>query len=641
MLAEFRRRQPVEVGAFCGILLFSVLLTQPAFAQPKKDLDPLSFDRNISGLLGRFCYKCHNQDEASGDIDLKKDENPRLIAKNAVVWQTALAKIESKEMPPDDAKQPTDQERELIAKFLHLTLGEVDCEGDADPGEPTIRRLNRAEYNNSIRFLTGLDLRVADSFPVDASSYGFDNIAASLTLTPLQVEQYYAAAQKVVKALLDDRQGKTSSGYRQVFFTDAQREGSPRAAAREIMTRFATLAFRRPVEADWIEKLLVVYDRSIAEKQSHDAAVGNMLATVLISPRFLMRAESPRPEVDGPFPIDDFDLASRLSFFLWSGPPDEPLIELASQGKLRQPQVLNEQTQRMLADARSDALIENFFAAWLQFDGVQSHRPDEKAFPNFEASLHRAIAAEPRLVIAEIIRQDRAITDLIDADYTYVNQTLAAHYGVPDVQGESMQRVSLTDRRRGGLLTSAALLMVQADPARTNVPRRGNFVAATILGTPAPPPPPDVPELEDLETDDMPLTLRERFEAHRSQAQCASCHVKIDPLGFALENYDAVGAWRDTEVGKPIDASGLLPDGTNFDGPIDLKDILLERKRDFAEVFAKQMLIYALGRGPIATDQCVIDDAVEDVASNGYRFSAVVRAIVHSDPFLHRRNPEF
>lgn len=641
MLPPCRGRWRSPFSSLGSAFVIAALLVTPVFAQPKKDLDPLSFDRSISGLLGRYCYKCHNQDEASGDIDLKKDENPRLIIENAAVWQTALTMIEGNEMPPEDAKQPSDEERARIAEFLRLTLGALDCASEIDPGPPTIRRLNRAEYNNSIRFLTGLDLSIADSFPADASSYGFDNIAVSLTFTPLQVEQYYAAAQQVVKALLASKDDKAPFGYQKVYFTDAQQLGSNRAAAQAIMLRFATRAFRRPVEPDWLEKLLVVYDRSIEQERSHDAAVGNMIATVLISPRFLMRTEASRDATDGPFPVDDFDLASRLSFFLWSGPPDDELFDLALQGELTKREVLDEQIKRMLADSRSEALMDNFFAAWLQLSGVRLHRPDEKVFPNFGAKLQEAIAAEPQMVIAEIIREDRSITDLIDGDYTYANQVLADHYGIPNVKGESMRRVALTDRRRGGLLTTAALLMVQADPGRTNVPRRGNFVAATILGSPAPPPPPDVPELMDPKVTDEPLTLRERFERHRDHPQCASCHVKIDPLGFGLENYDAIGAWRDVEVGKPIDATGELPDGSQFDGPIELKDILLARKDDFAKVFAQQMLIYALGRGPIATDQCVIEDAVEAARNNGYRFSSVVRAIIHSDPFMYRRNPEY
>jgi len=630
------------------ILLFA-LFASPAFAQPKKDEDPLSYDRKIEALFSRYCYKCHNDDKASGDVNLAKDNNPRLILENAVVWRTALEKIESQEMPPEDAKQPSDEDRELIAKFLQQTFDQLDCSSEpgkpGDPGKPSIRRLNRAEYNNSIRYLTGLDLRIADAFPVDATSYGFDNIAGALTLTPVQVEQYYGAAQKVVETLLADatkpkEDAKQKTGYRVVYFTNAKREGTERAAAKKIMGRFAERAFRRPVESEWIDKLLVIYDRSREQQLQHDNAVGNMIIAVLISPRFLMRAERNQPDAEQPYPVDDYDLASRLSFFLWSGPPDEVLMKLAARDVLHKPEQLDIQITRMLADPRSNALIENFFAPWLQFSAATVHRPDEKAFPNYGPELHEAIAAEPRMALVELIRDDRAITDLVDSNYTYANEILAKHYGLENVTGSKMQRVKLPDRRRGGLLTTAALLMAQADPGRTNVPRRGNFIAGTILGSPAPPPPPDVPVLADNGASEKNLTLRERLDAHRNQPQCASCHSKIDPLGFGFENYDATGAWRDLEVGKPVDASGELPGGRKFDGPVEMKDILMERKAEFAETFAAQLLIYALGRGPIVADQCVIENSVEAAKSNDYRFSSIVGSIVHSYPFLHRQNPE-
>jgi hypothetical protein len=623
------------------LVLFSFGSTTTLFAQPDRDKDPLSYDRNIGGLISRYCYKCHSENEPHGDVNLSKDDNPRLIFENAVIWRTALELIETSQMPPEDAKQPSKDERELIAKFLHETLDRIDCDGTIDPGPPSIRRLNRFEYDRSIQELTGLDLQLSDSFPPDASSYGFENIAASLTLTPVQVEQYYTAAKKVVDAIIKTKAegSEKAIGYSRVFLIDAKREGSDRDIAAKIMDRFATRAFRRPVEREWLDKLMTIYDRAISQGKDIDQAVGDMIAAVLISPRFLMRYENSRLEEDGPYRIDDYELASRLSFFLWSGPPDDVLMELAARGELHADEQLATQVDRMLADPRSDALIENFFAPWLQFASVRSHQPDKAAFPEFTEELKEAIAREPRLVLAEMIREDRPITDLIDADYTYVNPTLAQHYAISS-DSNDFQRVKLSDRRRGGLLTTAALLMVQADPGRTNVPRRGNFVSGTILGAPSPPPPPNVPELKTPEDSDKVLTLRERLEAHRNDAQCASCHDKIDPLGFAFENYDAIGVWRDTEVGKPIDASGQLPSGERFDGVLELKQILLERKEDFARTFSSQLLIYALGRGPVTSDQCVIEDVLANAESQDYRFRSFVRSIVQSEPFRMRRNPE-
>ncbi len=638
-------RQPSALLAVVLVVWVALFSGSPvAIAQPGQRENPLSFDRNISGLLRKYCYRCHNEDEPNGGVDLQSHSNPRMIAADPLTWQTALELIRAGEMPPEDARQPTDEERDLIAQFIEMTVREFDCAAPRDPGSPIIRRLNRVEYDRSIFYLTGLDLRLADEFPEDAISFGFRNIAQSLTLSPLQVEQYFAAARRVVDAILRSAQADSEperNAYRKLFFIDAEQAGDERTAARRIVRRFATRAFRRDVDDAFEEKLLSLYDAIREKGEPHEAAVGHVLTAVLISPRFLMRSEVQRPDVEGPYRVDDFDLASRLSFFLWSAPPDEKLLELARSGQLGEPKALDEQVRRMLADPRSDALVENFFGPWLQIDAVATHRVDAEAFPDFDDQLHKSIRDEPQWLLAHLIREDRPLSELIDADYTFVNESLARLYEIQGGSGKQLQKVSLTDRRRGGLLTTAAILMAQSDPGRTNVPRRGNFIAAAILGTAPPPPPADVPELPGDEETAKTLTLRERFEAHRSDPQCSSCHVKIDPLGFALENYDAIGRWRETEVGKPIDASGELPDGRTFNGPIELKDILLENKDELTRVLARQLLIYALGRGPMLGDDCVIDDAVAAAREENYRFSSVVRTIVHSYPFLHTRNPDF
>jgi hypothetical protein len=587
-------------------------------------------------LISRYCYRCHRDEKPSGDIDLSKDDNPRLIAANAVVWQTALAKIESHEMPPEDARQPTDEERELLIKFLKSVLVDVDCENHRDPGRPLIRRLNRYEYNQSLRYLTGLPIDLTEDFPADPTSYGFNNIAEALTLTPLQVQQYYDTATRAIELLL--KEDRDSPAFQRVFLTNKDVE--QRESARAIIGRFAERAFRRPVEKEYSERLLKVYDQAIGKLLAFEESVGKALVAILISPRFLMRAETVQPEESGPFAIDDFDVASRLSFFLWSAPPDEELFELARRGELRDPEQLAKQVQRMLLDGRSAALIDQFFGAWLQFNDAGSHRPDAKAFPEFHPGLREAILEEPRATLSALIREDRPITELIAADHVYVNGELAKHYQIANVEGKEFRRVKTENQRRGGVLTMAALLMGKADPDRTNVPRRGNYLAGTILGTPAPPPPPNVPELKEVANSDQPLTLRERFELHRADASCSVCHAKIDPLGYALENFDAIGRWREQDAGKPIDASGVLPSGETFTDIEALKKVLLDRREELATQFAKQMLIYALGRGLIVVDKCVIEEAVTAARKREWRFSAFVLSIVQSYPFLHRRNPE-
>jgi len=363
---------------------------------------------------------------------------------------------------------------------------------------------------------------------------------------------------------------------------------------------------------------------------------------VLISPRFLVRIESVRPGVRGPYPVDDYDLASRLSFFIWSGPPDDVLLDLAAKKALSSPEVLETQTRRMLADPRSRALAENFIGQWLQLRGLATHKPDPRKFPEFTESLREAMQQEMSLVLGELVRQDRPVTELIDAGHTYVNEELARHYGLPKVSGKEMRRVALPDSRRGGVLTSAAVLMTQADPDRNNVPRRGNYIAGAILGTPPPPPPPNVPSLEDSKVaDGKPQTVRQMLEVHRRNPECANCHAKIDPLGFSLENFDAIGRWRDMDGGAPVDASGVLPTGQAFSGPVELKKILLGRRDDFVRTMGENMLIYAMGRGLQLEDECVIRDLQKAASAGEYRFSTIVLTIVKSHPFRHRKNPDF
>jgi len=598
---------------------------------------PFDFDRSIRTLLGRYCYRCHNAEKKKGNINLSRDENPRMIFENPKVWTTALEALEGREMPPKKEKQqPSDADRKLLVDFLRKTLDSLDCEHPRDPGKPTVRRLNRTEYDNSLRELTGLDLHLGDDFSPDASSYGFDNIGEALALSPVLVEQYHAAARKLLSELVDGK-AKHPEAFQRVFFA----RGDGKDSARQIVERFATRAFRRPADPGFIDRLLGLYDKARTKGQGHEASIRPMLTAVLISPRFLLRLETVRPDVKGPYPVDDYDLATRLSYFLWSAPPDGELLALAAKNALGTPEMLETQTRRMLADPRSQALVDNFMGQWLQLRGLSTHLPDAKKFPQFTDSLRGAMRKELALFLGEIVRKDRPLTEVVDADYTYVNEELARHYGIDGIQGPEMRRVTLKDRRRGGVITSAAVLMLQSDPERNNVPRRGNYIAASILGTPPPPPPPDIPALEESKKAGKELTLRQLLDLHRSKPECFTCHSRIDPLGFSLENFDAIGRWRDTEAGAPVDASGVLPDGKTFSGPVELKQILISRKDEFAKTLTTNLLIYALGRGLRREDDCVIQAAQAAAAKQDYRFSSLVVTVVRSFPFRNRRNPDF
>lgn len=621
---------------FCAAAMV-LFIADSAAAQPDKQNDPLSWDRSVRGLFQRYCYHCHNDERTRGDLNLAADTDPRLILQNREQWETALLMLAGGDMPPPDEKRlPTDEERQLMVQFLEETLTELDCGSIDDPGPPPLRRLNRTEYDNAIEDLTGLSLQLSKDFPADTSSFGFDNIGPALTFTPLQVEQYHQAAKKVVQAVVEKRQSDPQLYTR--IFGDSD---SPNAAAtRTIVQQFASRAFRRPATESFVDRLIEIYRKSRDAEEDHQTALGHVFTAVLMAPQFLMRVEQNREDADEPYRVDDYELASRLSFFLWSRGPDEELLRLAEEQKLRDPAVLETQTLRLLRDDRSEALVRNFFGQWLSLRGLESHQPDSDIFPEYDAALARSMRAEVEAFLIEVIHEDRPVTDVIDARYSYVDRRLAEHYGLAGIEGEGLQRIELDDRRRGGILTSAAFLMLQSDPNRTNVPRRGNYIADRILGAAPPPPPPDVPPLEEV-AGEKELPLRELLEKHRSNPACANCHARIDPLGFSLQNYDALGRWRTHDAGKPIDASGEMPDGTQFNGPAEMKDVLLERKEAFIRNFAKNLLIYALGRGLQPSDDCVIEDAMAAAEANDDRISTMILAVVNSQPFLYRRNPEF
>ncbi len=624
---------------FASLLVLLLVSCAPIFAGDevaKKD-ERLSYDRKIQPVLSKYCFGCHNDEKSKGDINLQRDENPTLIANNRKVWSTVLQVLDNNEMPPKSSKkQPSDEERKLLREFVDYTLNHLDCDKQDDPGRPAVRRLNRTEYDNTVRALFGLEVNPAEHFSPDGLSYGFDTIADSLKVAPVQVQQYFDAAGKVLDTAFKDR-----AAYNRIVFEQPGPGKDGKEQARKVIAAFAKNAYRKPVDEAHIDQLMGIYDVANKAKKPFNMSVRAMMQAVLISPRFLMRVEDQNEKANGPYPVSSYDMASRLSYFIWSSPPDEELLKLASENKLQDLAVIEQQALRMVKDPRSRALAENFASQWLQLRNLKDHKPDAKIFPQFTESLREAMLQEAYLFIGELIRYDRPILDLLDANYTFLNEELANHYGISGVKGPRMQRVALTDRRRGGVVTMAATLTITADPGRTNIPRRGNYVMGTIFGIPPPPPPPDVPQLEAAKKDGAPKTLRETLEMHRKNPECASCHAKTDPLGFGLENFDAIGRWVETQEGKPIDASGVLPNGESFNGPVEMKRIMDKRKDDFARGMTESLLIYALGRGLIHQDECVVRASMAALQKDRYKFSALVKTMVTSYPFTHRRNAEF
>jgi len=426
---------------------------------------------------------------------------------------------------------------------------------------------------------------------------------------------------------------------RAIFVCHPTAAAQEASCARTILRTLAHKAFRHPVTNADIQPL---YDFYLKARKGSDFESGIQAAieAMLVSPEFLFRIErDPQVQSAKAYRITDVELASRLSFFLWSTIPDAELLDVAERGRLSDPAVLERQVRRMLDDPRADALVSNFAGQWLQLRNVETVKPDPVLFP-FDEALRRAFLTETELFVSSLVREDRSLLDLISADYTFVNQRLAEHYGIPRVYGSQFRRVTLPAGNRRGLLGQGSVLTVTSYPNRTSVVQRGKWVLENLLGTPPPPPPMDVPELKAAPHGKV-LSMREQMQAHRANPTCAACHARMDPIGFALENYDGVGRWRDEDAGAPIDASGRLPDGTAFSGPAGLNELLLTKYRaDFVRTAIEKLLTYALGRGVDYHDYPTIRSIDRDTARDNYRISSLILAIVKSTPFQMRRGSD-
>jgi hypothetical protein len=404
-----------------------------------------------------------------------------------------------------------------------------------------------------------------------------------------------------------------------------------------ILTTLVRRAYRRPVAGPDVAPIQRVFDRARASGYTPRQSLQFAVAGVLVSPEFLFRIEQD-PGPGRVAPVSDIELASRLSYFLWSSMPDEPLLRLAETGALRRPAVFDGQVLRMLADPRAAALADNFSSQWLETRSLDAVTPDRERFPDWSADLREAMRAETRLFFEHVVRENRPLTDFIDAPYTFLNARLARHYGIAGVEGPEFRRVDLATDERSGVFTQGSVLTVSSYPTRTSVVLRGKYLLENVLNSPPPPPPADVPGLDDSAVG-VAQSLREQMERHRADALCASCHSKMDPLGFAMENYDAIGRWRTEDGALPLDASGTLPGGRSFVGPAELKVLLKERMPAFTRGLTEKMLTYALGRGVGVEpyDRIVVRDLVDEVTADGYRMQTLIRGLVNSVPFRQRR----
>ncbi len=663
--------------------------------------------------------------------------------------------------------------RLAVSEWIGTTIEKVDASLPAKPGLVTSRRLNRNEYRNTVRDLTGMDYDAHEAFPNDESGYGFDNIGSVLSLPPMLMEKYLAAAEEIASKVIETQdpalkrvkripanqfssksdgvstvednvwgffregeiltefavaeageyalrlttygdqagpelprigvsvEGKSvhthsvraqadrhevvevrvhldagtrklgvsylnnfnSDGDRNLYLTgfevagplgaapveysEAHRRilptrpqpGHEREAASEALRRFATRAFRRPAQEREIARLVGLVEGAMKDGETFERGMQLAVTAVLVSPAFLFRWEmDPSPLEAGAIRhLGDYEIAARLSYFLWSSMPDDALFEAAARGELSDAEGRRGQVLRMLKDPKARALVRNFGSQWLQTRNLDESEPDPSVFPSWSPALRDAMRTESELFLGEIVQSDRSIRDLIDADFTYVNETLARHYSIPGISGETFQRVTLpAGSQRGGILTMGSVLTVTSVPTRTAPVLRGKWILEQILGTPPPPPPPNVPQIEEGEAASKTASLRQRLELHRSKPDCMVCHQKMDPLGFALENFDGIGVWRSQDGPHPIDNAAELPGGRKIEGAAGLKSVVAQSE-DFPRALTSQLLTYALGRGLEGYDRREVKRIVAAAAKNDFKFSALVLEIVASDPFLKRQ----
>ncbi len=437
---------------------------------------------------------------------------------------------------------------------------------------------------------------------------------------------------------------------------DVEGQPSTEERTRMVLSRFLRKAYRRPPTEEEQKRLEKLVSEQMADGAKWESAVQMAFQAILCSPKFLFRVElDDRPESQAPRELDPFHVASRLSYFIWSSLPDDELLDLANEGRLNEK--LEEQVRRMLKDPKSNALVSNFAMQWLQVQRIATYAPDAQKFPQFNDRLRAAMIKETEMFFDSVIREDRSLLELIDADYTFLNEPLARLYGIEDtngnwigqksdrpkgerLRGEAFQRVSLQGQTRGGLLTQASILAATSNPTRTSPVKRGRWVLEQILGAPPPPPPPNVPELPEGDQVETKASLKVRLEAHRKNPSCANCHAKMDPIGFALENYDAIGAFRTKDGEFDVDPSGAFADGTIVQGPEGLKQVIRARKREFARCITEKLLIYAIGRGLEYYDQPAVEKILKELERSDYKFSVLVTQIVQSDPFRKRRSAD-
>lgn len=637
----------------CATLFFCFVLIT-AFSQ-----DTVSYEADIRPLLAKKCFECHDTGTTKGGVNLDNYKEQERVIKDGQLWLKVLDQIKTRAMPPK-SEPPLSEEHynqlfDGINSILQSSLQQKS------PGHVVIRRLGHSEYQYTILDLLQLDFDAKNYFPSDGSGGGgFDNQGRALFFTPLKLERYYDAATIIVDSVYSNKDLWTKvvpltynpnwwqrfrNWVKSLFFDEYEVINPPELTAERVIFPFATKAFRRFLKAGEKAKLIslfkTVYDQndSLNYPQRFDESIAQIFKSILISPNFLYRVEE-EPEKTGSYPVSNFEIATRLSYFLWSSMPDQELFNLAYMGMLEDTVVLEAQAKRMLADPKAKRFAENFSTQWLGITKLIDNQPllDPDKYPGFDMAIREALYRETVEYFYYVLTESKNLMELINSNYTFLSEDLADYYGIEGVSGDEFQKTILTDSARGGVLGMGSVLATTSFATRTSPVVRGKWVMEQLMGISPPPPPAVVAELTEDEGIHNELGLRKILEMHRSKPDCQSCHEKMDPLGLGLENFDPGGLWRKSYGKVDIDPSGIMSDGRSFEGPVELKLLLMTEKAKIARNLSSKILSYALGRSILFTDEPALRTLENCLLQNNFNPELFIIELVKSYPFRMKLN---
>lgn len=639
--------------------LFACLIFCLALISSAAGQDSISYERDIRPMLSKKCFECHNTGNPKGGVNLDNYKEQARVIKDGQLWLKVLDQIRTREMPPKSEPKLSESEYNHLLNGINSIL-QTSLQ-QKTPGRIVIRRLGHSEYQYTVLDLLGINFDARDYFPSDGSGGGgFDNQGRSLFFTPLKLERYYDAATEIVDSVQANRElwskvvpirynqnlwQRFRNWVKSVFLDEYDEVNPPELAAQKVIYPFATKAFRRFLKDEEKGKLLnlfqTVYQQvdTLENPERFDQAIAQSFKAILVSPNFLYRVEE-EPDLAGSYPVSNFELATRLSYFLWSSMPDQELFNLAYLGRLQDSVVLEAQVRRMLSDPKAKRFAENFSTQWLGVTKLVDDQPllDPLKYPEFSMDVREALYRETIEYFYYVLTESKNLMELINSNYTFLSEDLANYYGIPGVEGERFRKVNLQDSTRGGVLGMGSVLTTTSFATRTSPVLRGKWVMEQLLGISPPPPPPVVAELTEDENTHNELGLRKILELHRSKPDCQSCHEKMDPLGLGLENFDPGGRWRSSYGQVDIDPSGVTADGQEFAGPVELKRILMKEREKIARNLSSKMLSYALGRSLLFTDEPALRRLDDSLLQNNFNPELFIIELVKSYPFRMKLN---